>query len=558
MLVLEPVDSRKMYAKWSEPAEVQKQTGIRTYEVRLADDTIRSYHINQLRHYNERTEFICPVVVAADANTNAEDEYLSVLEDDLNQPQTFKIDESQPVEYKERIQKLLREFSDVFRSSLGCTNIATHKIELTDKTPCVSKPYRIPEALKEPLDAEINRLLEAGVLRYCSSPYRAPLIPIKKPDGSLRLVNAFQCVNAKTVDDLYPMSSPMDIITKAAGKKFLSKLDLSKSFLQIKLDEGSQEYTAFSSPSHGTLCWTRCCMWLKNSPRTMQRAMDNLLRGLSAFCGCLIDDIVLSSNTFEEHENHLRTVLTRLRNANLTVSVSKSEFLMRSMDVLGYRLQDGCIMPSQRHIEAVLRIGPQRTKAGVRAILGTLGYHRNMVKNFSELSYPLLELLRRDQPDRNIKWEKRHSDAVEEIKRVLLSKPVLFAPKHDRDYIIMSDATDRTIAGILAQKGDDGLEHNVAYFSRKLLPHEVNYSVLEKEALGILNSCLKWHEWVYGKRILARTDHRALAFLESTAQNNARIARWKIILSNYQITTEYRRGSEHGNCDGLSRIEIND
>ncbi len=563
VLVLEPVDSRKMFVKWSEPAEIVRPVGLRTYEVRLADDTVKSYHINQLRAFEERTEFVCPVVVAADIRSNAEDVYLNAVEDDVSDPLKFRIDESQPAEHRERIQKLLLEFKDVFSSSLGCTNIATHTIELTDNTPCVSKSYRIPEALKQPLEEEINRLLEAGVLRYCSSPYRAPLIPIVKPDKSLRLVNAYQGINEKTVDDLYPMSNPMDILSKAAGKKYVSKLDLSKSFLQIPLDERSQPYTAFSTSSHGTLCWTRCCLGLRNSPRTMQRAMDHLLRGLSSlhgssssFCGCLIDDIVLASNTIDDHVFHLKMVLSRLKEANFTVSLAKSEFLMRSMTVLGYCLEDGYIKPSQKHIEAVLRIGPQRTKAGVRAILGTLGYHRAMVPKFAEITYPLTELLKKNQPERNIKWEQKHSDAVQQIKNILTSKPILIAPNHNRDYIIMCDATEKTIAGILAQKGEDGIEYNVAYFSRKLLPNEINYSVMEKEALGILACCLKWHDWIYAKKVTARTDHRALAFLESTAQHNARIARWKIILSNYQLSTEYRRASDHANCDGLSRVEV--
>ena len=169
------------------------------------------------------------------------------------------------------------------------------------------------------------------------------------------------------------MHDPMQIVSKAAGKKYVSKLDLSKSFLQIKLDENSQHYTAFSSPSHGTLCWTRCCMGLKNSPRAMQRAMDNLLRGLSSFCGCVIDDIVISFNSINEHLEHLRTVLLRLREANFTVSLSKSHFIMRSLTVLGYCLEDGYIKPSQQHVEAILPIGPQTTKAGVRSIMGKLG-----------------------------------------------------------------------------------------------------------------------------------------------------------------------------------------
>ena len=178
--------------------------------------------------------------------------------------------------------------------------------------------------------------------------------------------------------------------------------------------------------------------------------------------------------------------------------------------------------------------------------------------NFAEITCDFTELLRKDQPEKGIRWEQRHTDALERVKHILTSNPILVPPRHDRDYIIMSDATERTVAALLIQEDDDGTQRNVAYFSRKLLPNERNWSVLEKEGYGILLSVLKWHQWVYGHRILALTDHRALAFLESTAQHNSRIARWKVILSNYAITTKFRRGIDHGNCDSLSRIEMPD
>ena len=556
-LILEPTDSRKMHAKWSEPVTILKQTGNRNYEVQLNDGNVKTCHVNQLRKYIERTEFVHAVVIAADLDTNFEDNYLPAIEDEVTEPIKFKIEESLPSDQKECMLKLLTEFKDVFRPNLGKTHLAVHCITLTDDTPCVSKSYRIPETLKQPLEDELNRLLEAGVLRHCSSEYRSPLIPIKKPDGSLRIVNAYQAINAKTKDDLYPMSNPVDILTKAAGKRYITKIDLSKAFLQIPLQESCQEYTAFSC-SLGTLCWTRACLGLKNSPRTMQRLMDSLLRGTASFAGCLLDDIVISSDSFDLHLHHLREILSRLHAANLTASLSKSEFLVKSMTVLGHCLEDGVIKPSSKHIDTVLKIGPQTTKHGVRALLGLLNYHRAMIPSFAEITFCLTELLKKHQPDRNIRWQQKHTDALNEIKRILTSKPILIPPKHDRDYIIMSDATDKTIAGVLAQKDDQGIERNVAYFSRKLLPNERNYSVLEKEALGILASCIKWHDWIYGHRVIARTDHRALAFLDSTAQHNARIARWKIILSNYQLTTEYRKGVHHGNCDGLSRVEFHD
>ena len=296
---------------------------------------------------------------------------------------------------------------------------------------------------------------------------------------------------------------------------------------------------------------------LKNSPRTMQRLMDRLLRKTSSYASVLIDDIVLASDSFSDHCAHIREILTRLRSANLTASVNKSELAMNSLNVLGWCLTDGNITPSQKHIETIVRIGPQKTKHGVRALLGLIGYHRSMIPHFAETTHCLTELLKKNQPDKNINWKPCHTDALNEIKRILTSKPVLVAPKYDgRDFIIMSDATISSIAGILAQKDDNQIERNIAYFSRKLLPRERNYSVLELEGLAVLSCILHWHDIIYGYKILVRTDHRALEFLDTLAQHNSRIARWRIILSNYDIRTEYRNAAAHSNCDGLSRVEI--
>jgi RNase H-like domain found in reverse transcriptase len=226
------------------------------------------------------------------------------------------------------------------------------------------------------------------------------------------------------------------------------------------------------------------------------------------------------------------------------------------MTVLGHCLENGEIKPIKQHIEDVLKIRPQTTKAGVRAILGILGYHRQFIPNFAELTYDLTKLLKKSEPDKNIRWESVHTDALERVKTILTSNSVLVPPRHDQGYIIASDATDRTIASILMQEDDNGVHRNVAYFSKKLLPNQQNWSVMEKEAYGILASVIKWHNYVYGHKIVAITDHRALEFLDSVAKHNSRIARWKIIFNNYEITTRYRRGQDHINCDALSRIEI--
>jgi hypothetical protein len=555
VIVLEPDDSRKLFARWSEPMTVSRQTNERNYEVILPDGRKKIFHINQLRRFNDPVEFIHAVVITAEATGDEEDENIQALED-RNSEMDFKIETSLPPDKRERLLAVLNEYKDVFRKTLGKTHLATHVIKLKDTIPCVKPYYRIPEMLKPKLEDEINRLLSEGIIRECESDYCSPIIPIKKPDGSLRIVQDLSALNAKTVDDLYPMSSPNEVLSAAAGKPWISKLDLSQAYFQIPLASECQELTAFQCHL-GTYCWTRTPQGAKNAPRTMERLLKSLLKGTSKFANSLLDDIVVSSDSFDDHLVHLAEILKRLRQANLTASISKSEFLKKSLTVLGHCIENGVITPSQTHIERVLKIGPQKTKAGVRAIIGLINYHHNMIPNLAAIMFPLTLLLKRNAPEK-VKWQQEHTDALEWVKSILVTKPVLFPPKHDRHFIIMADSSDKTIGAILAQCDDHGVERNVAYFSKKLLPRQVNYGITQKECYAVVASVIHWHQYIYGHKILVRSDHASLRYLSTAAKHNAMLARWHILLSNYDITFEYRRAALHSNADGLSRIETDD
>ena len=428
--ILEPTDSRKLFNSWSEPKEVTRKLGERTYEVKIDEKTMKAFHINQLRQWNERVDFVAQVVIKTDETINYEDEYIQTMDDDMqDETAKFRVEPNLPSDQRTRLLELLNEFKDVFRQTLGRTNVITHSIKLTDSTPVVGPTYRMAEALKPRFEEEVNRLLEAGVLRECISPFRSPIIVLEKADNSLRLVCDYKQLNLKTVDDLYEMTNPYDVLCSAVGKRFISKIDLTKAFYQIELDENcQQDFTAFSC-FLGSFCFTRASMGLKNSPRTMQRAMDTILRGTSKYAKTILDDIVIYSNSFDDHLNHLRDILKRLRRANLTASISKSEFLLESMTILGHSLQDGLIKPSQKHIENVMKITKQTTKQGVRALLGLLGYHRHFIPNFAELTYEFTELLRKEKPEKGISWQQQHTNALDKIKRILTESPSLVSTK---------------------------------------------------------------------------------------------------------------------------------
>jgi len=178
-----------------------------------------------------------------------------------------------------------------------------------------------------------------------------------------------------------------------------------------------------------------------------------------------------------------------------------------------------------------------------------------MQPNFAETTYCLTQLLRKDQPEK-VRWEQKHTDALETIKRNLVSKPILVGPKFDREFIVQTDATQQTVAGICSQLGDDGREHVIAYCSRKLLDREQKYSSIERECLAILFSLTKWEQLLYGQKIRVVTDHQPLRYLSGDlANNNARLVRWRLFLQSWDLVIQYRKGREHGNADSLSRLE---
>ena len=161
----------------------------------------------------------------------------------------------------------------------------------------------------------------------------------------------------------------------------------------------------------------------------------------------------------------------------------------------------------------------------------------------------------RDTPDK-VRWGQEHAEALETLKQNLISKPVLTGPKFDREFFVFTDATQKTVAAILAQKDDLGNENVIAYASRKLLDWEQKLSSIERECLAIVFALTKWEQWLWGHKIIVITDHRPLQYLSGNLTcKNARLTRWNIFLQAWDLTTQYRQGRLHANADCLSRLE---
>ncbi|MFZ2538957.1 MAG: reverse transcriptase family protein, partial [Oscillospiraceae bacterium] len=291
------------------------------------------------------------------------------------------------------------------------------------------------------------------------------------------------------------------------------------------------------------------------SGKTFQRLMNLILEGAESYCLSHVDDIVIFSQTWEDHMKHIRDVLQRLKDANLTANRSKSQFAKNKIKILGHVLEDGKILPDPEKTKAISEFPTPRTKKQVKAFVGLANFYRSFVNNFAEIARPLTDLTRRDLPDK-VQWEAQHELAFQQLKDSLCTGPVLIPPDPTRSYILKSDACKNCIASVLLQTNDAGEEHPVAYASRKLLPNEVNHSTVEHELLGIVWGLAHFEHYTYGADIEVRTDHYCLRWLNKMANQNPRLTRWALVSQRYNIDkVTYVPGKQLGDADGLSRAD---
>ena len=259
------------------------------------------------------------------------------------------------------------------------------------------------------------------------------------------------------------------------------------------------------------------------------------------------------SSSWEEHLEHLTTVLDRLQVSGLTAKPSKCQFAMSECSYLGHVVGGGTVKPELDKLQAIREFPIPRTKKQIRSFLGITGYYRRFIPNFASIAVPLTDLTRKSEPEK-LAWTPKCSEAFEKLKRMLTSTPVIWNPDFQRPFILQTDASDQGVGAVLSQCDDEGHDHPVAYFSRKLLPREVKYSTVEKECLAIKLGVQAFQVYLLGRPFKIQTDHRALQWLDKVKDSHSRLTRWSLALQPFQFQVEHRKGRANLNADTLSRI----
>lgn len=465
-------------------------------------------------------------------------------------------------EEEKELFKLIKDYENIFPNKndiLTHTETIQHKIITKDDIPIYTKSYRYPEIYKEEINKQIKDLLDNKIIRESFSPWSSPIWMVpKKLDASgkkkFRMVIDYRKLNAKTIDDKFPIPNITDVLDKLGKNIYYTTLDLASGFHQIQMHPDSVPKTAFSTDK-GHFEFTRMPFGLKNAPATFQRLMNFILRDyINKICLVYLDDIIILGTSLQEHCENIRKIFARLKQHNLKIQLDKSEFMRKEVAYLGHIVSKDGVKPNPAKIEAVKNFPIPKTQKEIKQFLGLLGYYRKFVPNFAKLTKPLTTCLKKGNII-NIE-NKEYKNSFEESKNLLINSPILQYPDFEKQFIVTTDASNFAIGAVLSQYVN-GKDMPIAYASRTLNDHEINYSTTEKELLGIVWSVKYFRPYIYGTNFKIRTDHRPLTWLMSLKDPNSKLMRWRIKLDEYNYEIEYKKGTLNSNADALSRIRPN-
>ena len=573
VLLLLPTDHNKLLMQWKGPFKVVKKLSSMNYQIDMGS-RIQTFHANLLKQYFRREQErqdtgeiekldALTVIAAAVIEDEKDDEippgdpFRMTNEELLHLPPLTPSETVKDVNVSEELEEqkhreMKRELGnckDILTDIPGRTPLTEHAIHLSDKEEVRSKPYPIPHALRKVVQKEVDLMLRMGIITKSVSPYASPLTLVAKPDGTYRACVDTRKLNAKTEFDAEPVPDQEEIFSQLANDHYFSKIDLSKGYWQIPMEEKSKKYTAFVTHS-GLYQFEVLPFGLVNSAATFNRMMRTLLHGLKNVHN-YVDDILIHTRTWEEHMVAVREVFRRLRKANLTARPSKCYMGYSEVEFLGHVVGHGVVKPKPHKIEAIQNAERPKTKTQLRSFLGLAGYYRKFIPDFAAIACPLTDRTKKGESNK-IRWEKPQAESFNTLKSKLACSPILHLPDLERTFILRSDASDRGIGAVLMQEFS-GEKFPIAYASKKLTNAQMAYSVMEKECLAIVWAVLRFQPFLYGREFVIETDHQPLTCLKKSKVVNSRIMRWALALQPYRFRLEIIKGSKNVGADYMSR-----
>ncbi|WVZ51939.1 hypothetical protein U9M48_003036 [Paspalum notatum var. saurae] len=356
---------------------------------------------------------------------------------------------------------------------------------------------------------QLDELLEKGLIRCSVSPWGAPVLFVKKKDGSMRLCIDYRELNAVTLKSKCPLPRIDDLLDQLKGAKYFSKIDLRSGYHQIKIR-------------------------LTNALAYFMNLMNLILKEeLDQFMVVFTDDILIYSKTYEEHGKHLRVVLEKLRKNQLFGKFSKCEFLLDKVALLGHVFTAEGVLVDPNKIEAVSNWKTPRNVTEIRSFLGLAKYYQRFIENFSKIAKPMTELLK-DKV--SLEWNDKREKSFQCLKDKLTTTPMLTLPDlQGLGCVLMQD------------------NHVISYASRQLRAHEENYPTHDLELAAVVHALKIWRHYLIGSKCDIYTDHKSLKYIFTQSELNMRQRRWLELIKDYELEIHYHPRKANVVADALSR-----
>ena len=339
---------------------------------------------------------------------------------------------------------ILKEYADIFPkdlpSELPPKRTVDHRIELSEnKPPSIQPIYRMSPKELETLREELDDLLKKNHIQPSKSPFGAPVIFVRKKDGSLRLCVDYRALNKITIKNRYPLPRIDDMLDQLGGAKIFSKIDLRSGYHQIRIHPSDIEKTAFRT-RYGHYEFRVLPFGLTNAPATFMTLMQDIFRPLLDKCMVIyVDDILVYSRTKEEHDEHLRQVLDILRRNKLYGKASKCAFYQKSVEFLGFVVSAEGVSTDAVKTDAIRNWPQPKNLKEIQSFLGLCNYYRRFIKDYAQITTPLTELTRKDQ---DYQWSEQAEAAFQTIKQRLTEAPTLKIPDENAEFSVTTDASD--------------------------------------------------------------------------------------------------------------------
>ena len=439
-----------------------------------------------------------------------------------------------------------------------------HTIPTFGKLPSF-RPRKLNPTMMEVAKNTIEKMLEEGVIEPSNSPFASPIHLVPKKKG-WRLCGDYRALNRVTEKDAYPLPFLQDFSLQLHGKRVFSKIDLKDAFHQLPIHENDVRKTCISTP-FGSFNYLRLPFGLSNAAQSFQRFIDITLRDLkqkdseNRVCFfAYIDDIIVASESEEEHERDLEAIFQRLCNHNLKISLLKCEFGKTELEFLGHLVSGEGIAPLPEKVEAVNNFPRPETFKQMRRFLGMLNYYHRFIPMAAGILAPLNKLLegyKKSNRNRLIVWDATTEEAFAAAKRSLAEATVLAYPEAGATLGLFCDASAVAVGGVLQQYRNDKWVP-IAFFSKRMSKAEQLGSAFSRELLAIYLSVKRFHHWLEGCDVVIYTDHKPIlgAMEKPLDRANTRESRQLSYIAQYTTQMEHIPGTNNIVADTLSRPQI--